>query len=200
MSEAPLPAWQGLQTPWGRGPHLTLEALSGQTALSSPCPGRSCCSDCPQNPGTWPQGGSLVGENGEVRGEWPCCRCLQDPQPTPPPTAQTKGNDEEAHVAEPVRSLAGQGLDKKAEDGTQVALAAHSCHLDGSGHGGVAVTAAEQGGSHSGGIHGLRLRVGRKSRGWWWVVEVLERRLERGWVNNLSRAVGGHGRPSGKPY
>ena len=57
----------------------------------------------------------------------------------------TEWNDEEAHVAQPVRGLAGQRLDEEPEDGAQVALAAHRRHLHGPRHGGVAVAAGEQG-------------------------------------------------------
>lgn len=61
----------------------------------------------------------------------------------------TEGNDEEAHVAKPVGSLVGQGLDKEPEDGAQVALASHSSHLHWPRHGRVAVAAGEEGECHS---------------------------------------------------
>lgn len=68
----------------------------------------------------------------------------------------TKGNDEEAHVAQPIGGLDGQGLDKEPKDGTQVTLASHSCHFDWSWHGGVAVAAGEKED-----LHTLRLGLTR---------------------------------------
>jgi hypothetical protein len=73
------------------------------------------------------------------------CRGLWSATPSWMLSNFTKGNDEEAHVAQPVRGLAGQGLDKEPEDGAQVTLASHGCYLDRPWHGRVAVAAGEKG-------------------------------------------------------
>lgn len=70
--------------------------------------------------------------------------------------ALTEGNDEKAHVAQPVGGLAGQRLDEEAEDGAQVALAAHRCHLHRPRHGGVTVAAGSEGSGGQGHIRGPR--------------------------------------------
>lgn len=44
-------------------------------------------------------------------------------------------------MVEPVGRLVGELSDEELQDGSEVTLAAHRCHLHGSGHGRVTVTA-----------------------------------------------------------
>lgn len=56
-------------------------------------------------------------------------------------SAHTNREDEEANVVQPIRRLAGQLLNKAAEDGVEVALISAHCHLHGGRGLGVTVTA-----------------------------------------------------------
>lgn len=66
----------------------------------------------------------------------------------------TQGDNQEPHVVDPIRGLVGQLGDEELQDGTQVALPSHCCHLDWPWHGGVTVTAGERERRREGGMGG----------------------------------------------
>lgn len=63
------------------------------------------------------------------------------------PEVLTERHHQEAHVVEPVGGFIGQLGDEELQDGPEVALAPHRCHLHRPGHGRVTVTAGNTAGT-----------------------------------------------------